>query len=77
MHTDPPSVVLEKECTEGVKAKRNANHILQGVRQLAKRTCLSMSEATMWLKHLDDVRLRRQRGAQKAVATTAAKKYKC
>ena len=53
---------------------RRINQILEGAEDLAKKTCLSLDETKMWLKHLDDVRSRRRQGAQKAAATRAAKK---
>ena len=74
VHLNPPSTVLQKAYNDGVKANCNLNQILEGAEDLAKKTCLSLDETTMWLKHLDDVRSRRRQGAQKAAATRAAKK---
>ena len=74
VHLNPPSTVLQNAYNDGIKANRNLNQILEGAEDLAKKTCLSLDETKMWLKHLDDVRSRRQQGAQKAAATRAAKK---
>lgn len=74
VHLNPPSTVLQKAYNDGIKANRNLNQILEGAEDLAKKTCLSLDEPKMWLKHLDDVRSRRRQGAQKAAATRAAKK---
>ena len=70
LHLNPPSTVLQKAYNDGIKANRN----LEGAEDLAKKTCLSLDETKMWLKHLDDVRSRRWQEAQKAAATRAAKK---
>lgn len=66
-----PSVVLKEAFQKAQKGKKDIN---DQIPDLAKKTLLSVEEIKMWIKHLQEVKERRKKGAEKASKTREEKK---